>query len=58
MEAFKKKLDQTSKKLGNPKFLAGAAPEVVEAEKAKSEEFKDMLTKLESLREEYASSGS
>jgi valyl-tRNA synthetase len=54
--AIEKKLEQTSKKLGNPKFLAGAAPEVVESEKAKSEEFQDMLAKLATLRQEYEAS--
>jgi len=54
--ALEKKLEQTSKKLGNPKFLAGAAPEVVESEKAKSEEFKEMLAKLDTLRQEYEAS--
>ncbi|HEX9723415.1 MAG TPA: hypothetical protein VGC53_03955, partial [Vicinamibacteria bacterium] len=56
MTAIEKKLEQTSKKLGNPKFLAGAAPEVVESEKAKSEEFQDMLARLDTLRQEYGES--
>ena len=33
-----KKLAQVSKKLENPKFLAGAKPDVVEAQKAKDKE--------------------
>jgi valyl-tRNA synthetase len=56
MAGVKKKLDQVSRKLKNPKFLAGAPSSVVEGEKAKDQELKEMLAKLESLREEYASS--
>ena len=53
--AVEKKLDQVSKKLENPKFLAGAPQEVVEAEKAKDQELREMLAKLEELRREYGS---
>ncbi|MFQ5790884.1 MAG: class I tRNA ligase family protein, partial [Acidobacteriota bacterium] len=56
MAALKKKLDLVSRKLANPKFLAGAPEAVVEGEKAKDRELKEMIGKLEALRAEYAAS--
>ena len=55
MVTVQKKLDQVSRKLENPKFLAGAPANVVEGEKAKAQELKEMLVKLEKLRDEYFS---
>ena len=46
----KKKLDQVTRKLDNPKFLAGAKPDVVEAQRAKGAELTEMLTSLEELK--------
>ncbi len=46
----KKKLDQVARKLDNPKFLAGAKPDVVEAQRAKGAELTEMLTTLEELK--------
>ena len=46
----KKKLDQVTRKLDNPKFLAGAKPDVVKAQRAKGAELTEMLTSLEELK--------
>ena len=54
MATVQRKLDQVSRKLQNPKFLSGAPATVVEAEKAKDQELREMLEKLESLKQEYA----
>jgi valyl-tRNA synthetase len=55
MTAVTKKLDRITRKLINPEFLGNAPAEVVEREKAKDRELKQMLQKLEALRKEYAS---
>ncbi len=49
----RKKLEQVAKKLENPKFLAGAKPEVVEEQKARDQELRDVIVKLEELQREY-----
>ena len=53
MATVQKKLEQVSRKLQNSKFLDGAPSNVVEGEKTKAQELKDMLVKLEKLRDEY-----
>ena len=50
-----KNLERITKKLMNPEFVKNAPEEVVQKEKYKDQELKDMLGKLETLREEYAS---
>jgi valyl-tRNA synthetase len=50
-----KNLERITKKLMNPEFLKNAPEEVVQKEKGKDEELKEMLGKLETLRSEYAS---
>ena len=52
----RKKLDQVTKKLGNPKFVSGAKADVVAKERAKERELGEMLEKLEGLRKEYGDS--
>jgi valyl-tRNA synthetase len=47
------KLEQVAKKLENPKFLAGAKPEVVEEQRARDAEYRDILRKLEEMKREY-----
>ena len=49
-----KKLAQVTKKLENPKFLKGAKPDVVVAQKAKDKELREMLRKLEALKRDLA----
>jgi valyl-tRNA synthetase len=49
----RKKLEQVAKKLDNPKFLAGAKPEVVEEQRARDQELRDVIAKLEELQREY-----
>ena len=51
---LEKKLTQVTKKLENPKFLKGAKPDVVDAQKAKDKEFREMLGKLEALKKDLA----
>jgi valyl-tRNA synthetase len=51
---LEKRLAQVTKKLGNPKFLTGARPEVVDAQKAKDQELRDMLAKLAALKKDIA----
>ena len=53
--ALRKKLDRISNKLTNTEFVSNAPADVVEKEKAKNRELKEMLEKLEGLRDEYAS---
>jgi len=53
MSEAKKRLDQVTRKLENPKFLAGAKPEVVEVQKAKGKELREVLEKLEALARDY-----
>jgi valyl-tRNA synthetase len=48
-----KKLEQVGKKLENPRFLAGASPDVVAEQKAKDTELRDVIQKLEELKREY-----
>ncbi|MGH9332487.1 MAG: class I tRNA ligase family protein, partial [Vicinamibacteria bacterium] len=50
------KLEQVTRKLENPKFLSGAKPEVVEEQRAKDAEFRDILRKLEDLKRDYGQS--
>jgi valyl-tRNA synthetase len=50
MAAAQKKLEEVSRKLDNPKFLAGAKPEVVEEQRAKDRELKEMIATLGELR--------
>ena len=45
-----KKLAQVTKKLENPKFLSGAKPDVVEAQREKDKELRDVIEGLESLK--------
>ena len=52
-----KKLAQVEKKLGNPKFLENAKPDVVATQKAKGEELRELLAKLDALRQDYGASG-
>ena len=47
-------MTQVTKKLENPKFLKGAKPDVVDAQKAKDKEFREMLGKLEALKKDLA----
>ena len=54
MAGIKKKLAQVAKKLENPKFLAGAKPEIVTEQKVKHQELSDMLEKLEAMKKDYA----
>ena len=54
MVGLRKKLAQVSNKLDNPKFLAGAKPEVVSEQKVKHQELSDMLEKLEAMKKDYA----
>ena len=51
--SVQQKLAQVAKKLDNPKFLSGAKPEVVEAQKAKDKELRGMLEKLAALKKDY-----
>ena len=51
---LEKKLVQVTKKLENPKFLKGAKPDVVEAQRAKDKELREMLWKLEALKRDLA----
>ena len=53
--AINKNLERITKKLMNPEFIKNAPEEVVEKEKGKDKELKEMLGKLETLRKEYAS---
>jgi valyl-tRNA synthetase len=55
MAALNKKLERASKKLVSKEFLANAPAEVVEKERAKDRELRDLLKKLEALRKDYAS---
>ena len=50
-----KKLESVMKKLMNTEFLNNAPDAVVQKEKAKAAELKEMLDKLEALRSEYDS---
>jgi valyl-tRNA synthetase len=52
---YRKKLEQTAAKLANQKFLSGAPPEVVDAEKAKERELKELIAKLDRLEADYES---
>ncbi|HXV62426.1 MAG TPA: hypothetical protein VEK15_17125, partial [Vicinamibacteria bacterium] len=52
-----KKLEQVEKKLQNPKFLAGAKPEVVEAQRQKDEELREIIGKLGNLKRELSGIG-
>ena len=54
MAGISKKLTQVSRKLENPKFLAGAKPEVVSEQKVKYRELSEMLEKLEAMKKDYA----
>ena len=54
MAGLNKKLERASKKLINKEFLSNAPPEVVDKEKAKDAEMRDMLRKLDALREDYS----
>ena len=54
MIGLRKKLAQVSNKLDNPKFLAGASPEVVSEQRVKHQELSDMLEKLEAMKKDYA----
>jgi len=54
LAALRKKLEAASAKLSNPKFMSGAPAEVVEAEKTRDQELRDMIGKLETLRQEYS----
>jgi valyl-tRNA synthetase len=47
------KLEQVTKKLENPKFLSGAKPEVVEEQRARDAEYREVLRKLEEMKREY-----
>jgi valyl-tRNA synthetase len=49
------KLEQVAKKLDNPRFLAGAKPEVVEEQRARDLEYREILGKLEEMKREYES---
>jgi valyl-tRNA synthetase len=49
------KLEQVAKKLENPRFLAGAKPEVVEEQRARDLEYREILGKLEEMKREYES---
>jgi valyl-tRNA synthetase len=50
------KLDQVARKLENPKFLSGAKPEVVEEQRARDAEYREILRKLEEMKREYGES--
>jgi valyl-tRNA synthetase len=50
------KLEQVTRKLDNPKFLSGAKPEVVEEQRARDAEYRDILGKLEEMKREYGES--
>jgi valyl-tRNA synthetase len=50
------KLEQVTRKLGNPKFLSGAKPEVVEEQRARDAEYREILRKLEEMKREYGES--
>jgi valyl-tRNA synthetase len=50
------KLEQVTRKLDNPKFLSGAKPEVVEEQRARDGEYRDILGKLEEMKREYGES--
>ncbi|HSF15071.1 MAG TPA: valine--tRNA ligase [Vicinamibacteria bacterium] len=52
----RKKLEQVEKKLQNPKFLAGARQEVVEAQRQKDLELREIIGKLENLKQELSGS--
>jgi valyl-tRNA synthetase len=54
LATLQKKLAGVSAKLANPKFIGGAPPEVVEAERLKDQELREMIAKLETLRKEYS----
>jgi valyl-tRNA synthetase len=50
------KLEQVTRKLENPKFLSGAKPDVVEEQRARDAEYRDILRKLEEMKREYGES--
>jgi valyl-tRNA synthetase len=50
------KLEQVTRKLENPKFLSGAKPEIVEEQRARDAEYRDILGKLEEMKREYGES--
>jgi valyl-tRNA synthetase len=50
------KLEQVTRKLENPKFLSGAKAEVVEEQRARDAEYRDILGKLEEMKREYGES--
>ncbi len=50
------KLEHVTRKLENPKFLSGAKPEVVEEQRARDAEYRDVLRKLEEMKREYGES--
>ncbi len=50
------KLEQVTRKLENPKFLSGAKPEVVEEQRARDAEYREILGKLEEMKREYGES--
>jgi valyl-tRNA synthetase len=56
MGAAQKKLEEVTRKLENPKFLAGAKADVVEAQRAKDAELRDVIGKLETLKKDLAGS--
>ncbi len=47
------KLEQVARKLENPKFLSGAKPEVVEEQRARDAEYREILRKLQEMKREY-----
>jgi valyl-tRNA synthetase len=47
------KLEGVTRKLENPKFLAGAKPEVVEEQRARDAEYREILRKLDEMKREY-----
>jgi valyl-tRNA synthetase len=50
------KLEQVTRKLENPKFLSGAKAEVVEEQRARNAEYREILRKLEEMKREYEES--
>jgi valyl-tRNA synthetase len=50
------KLEQVTRKLENPKFLSGAKPDVVEEQRARDAEYREILRKLEEMKREYGES--
>jgi len=46
LDQIQQQLDKIQRKLGNPEFLQKAAPEVVEREKRKKEDFENMADKI------------